>query len=207
MSILASIAKKWNYSVECPGNGRLLYREGNREYIFPAYEEDGVFVLAAVPSSQHVRFFLNWYKVQSAFLPEDRDRILPRIQEHLNDYGVPVRIFTQADQETLSFEFYPELFECRSKASALLEESGYCWFGDYSSIDILHEEYGLEISGIADEESIDPILHALQQVFPQWHHCRIYFHDYGREPGWALSLSLFPPEPCNSGWYDETGWL
>ncbi|EEF63271.1 hypothetical protein [Pedosphaera parvula] len=203
MSILASLTKRWNYSVECPGSGRLLYREGNREFIFPAYEEDGVIVLAGVPSSQRVRFFFNWYKAHSAFTPEDSQRILPRIRSHLNAHGVEVRIFAQSDQETKAFEFYPELFECRSQASAILEEIGFNWFSDYGSIDILHHEYGLEICGIHEEESIEPILLALQQGFPQWHHFGAYLHDYGREQGWALSISLFPAEPCGSGWIDE----
>src|SRR5579885_1135368 len=94
MSMLAALAKRWHYSVENPGAGRLLYREGNREYTFPIYEENGVLVLVGVPSSQRIHFFFNWHwHPEQEFSVAARERILPRIEEHLRAAGAEVRVF------------------------------------------------------------------------------------------------------------------
>ena len=100
------------------------------------------------------------------------------------------------------FEFYPELFEHRGRAAELLEAAGYTWFSDFSSIDLLHEEHGLEICGVQNEQDIKPIMEALQRGFPHWHHQKIYLHDCGREPGWTVSICMFPSRSRNSEWYD-----
>ena len=84
----------------------------------------------------------------------------------------------------------------------MLEEAGYTWFSDYGSIEIVHEDYGLEIGGIQNDLDVNPIVEALRRGFPHWHHCQVSLHDYGREPGWMVSISMFPSRPCNSGWYD-----
>src|SRR5579872_6389933 len=185
MSILAALTKKWNYSVENPGEGRLVYREGNREYTFPIYEEADAWVLVSVPSSQRIHFFFNWYWHPREFPSAARERILPRIEEHLRAAGVNVKVFERGDDEGEDFEFYPELFEHRNRASELLEAAGYTWFSDYSSIDLLHEEYGLEICGVQNEQDVKLIAEALKQGFPHWHHHKICLHDYGRDPGWS----------------------
>jgi hypothetical protein len=203
MSILTALSKIWNYSVESPGIGRLVYHEGNREYTFPVYEEDGTIVLVGVPSSQRIHYFFSWYSHPTEFSASDRDRILPRIEEYFRFCGREVRVFTR-DGESENFELYPQLFEHRGRASELLEEAGYTWFSDYNSIDLIHEEYGLEISGIQDERHIKPILAALQRGFPHWHHHKVCLHDHGREPGWTLAIHLFPSQPCNSESYDES---
>ena len=202
MSMLAALTKKWNYSVENPGAGRLVYREGNREYTFPIYEEAGAWVLVGVPSSQRIHFFFNWYWHPREFPAAARERILPRIQEHLRAAGVQVKVFERGDGETEDFEFYPELFEHRSRASELLEAAGYTWFSDFSSIDLLHEEYGLEICGVQNEEDVKPIMEALQEGFPHWHHQKVCLHDCGRDPGWAVSFCMLPSRSCNPEWYD-----
>ena len=54
MSMFSALAKRWNYSVENAGEGRVLYREGNREYTFPLYAQDGVWVLVGAPSAQRI---------------------------------------------------------------------------------------------------------------------------------------------------------
>jgi hypothetical protein len=201
MSMLAAIAKRWNYSVESPGTGRLLYREGNREYTFPIYEENGVLVLVGVPSSQRIHFFFGWYWHPQDFSPAARARILPRIEEHLRAAGARVRVF-EREYEGEDFEFYPELFAERARASELLEEAGYTWFGDYSAIDLLHEEYGLEICGLQTERDAQVVAETLRNGFPHWHHQNICLHDHGRDPGWTVALCLFPSRPCNSEWCD-----
>jgi len=61
MSIIAALTRKWNYSVGDPERDELVYREGNHEFTFPIYEEDGVLVLVGAPSSQRTHLFFNWY--------------------------------------------------------------------------------------------------------------------------------------------------
>jgi hypothetical protein len=205
MSIFAVLGRKWNYSVENPGKGRLVYREGNLEYTFPIYDENGTIVLVAMPSSQRIHFFFNWYGHLKEFSTAERDRILPRIKEHFRFCGSEVRVFSREDGVSGSFEFHPELFEYRDRASGLLEEAGYAWFSDYGAIDLLHEEYGLEITGIQAEKDIKPVLAILQSGFPHWHHHKICPNDFGRESGWTLEISMFASHSCNSESYDESG--
>jgi hypothetical protein len=200
MSMLTALAKKWNYSVENPGAGRLVYREGNREYTFPLYEENGALVLVGVPSSQRICFFFTWHWHPPEFSAAARERILPRIAGHLQAAAARVRIFERNDQD---FQFYPELLEQCGRASELLEEAGFGWLRDYSSIDVLHEEYGVEICGVKTEARAMRMAAALQRGFPHWHHQNICRHEPGRDSGWAAALSMFPARPCNSEWLDE----
>ncbi len=203
MSILAALTKKWNYSVENPGAGRLVYREGNREYTFPIYEEDGELVLVDVPSSQRIYFFFNWCRHPREFPAAARDRIVSRIVEHLEAAGAAVRLFERGvDEDGEGFEFYPELFEHRNRALELLDAAGFTWFSDFSSIDLRHEEYGLEICGVQKEQDIGPILAALQEGFPHWHHRKVCPHDGSRDPGWIVSVCMFPSRSRNAEWYD-----
>jgi hypothetical protein len=202
MSLFAALAQKWHYSVENPGAGRLLYREGNREYTFPLYQDNDTLVLVGVPSAQRIHFFFNWYAQPQEFTTAARDRILPRIEKHLRATGARVRIF-ERERPGENFEFYPELFECRGRAAELLEEAGYTWFRDFSSIDLLHGEYGLEICGIQNEEDVRVIAAALQRGFPHWHHQNVCLHEPGRESGWTVALCMFPALLRNSEWPDE----
>ncbi|MDB6112372.1 MAG: hypothetical protein JWR69_4122 [Pedosphaera sp.] len=204
MSILTALRKKWNYSVESPESGRLVYREGNREYTFPIYEEDGSLVLVGVPSSQRIHFFFNWYWHPTDFPSTAAVRIFPRIVEHFSASGWVVRVLTRGDAEEQELEFHPELFEHRGRASELLEDAGFIWFSDYNSIDLVHEEFGLEIGGIPNERAVKSILAALKRGFPHWHHTQVCNHEQGREPGWTLAICMFPPKSCTSGSYDES---
>jgi hypothetical protein len=190
MSMLAALAKRWNYSVTNPGAGRLLYREGNREYTFPIFREHDTIVLVSVPSSQRVHLFFNWYSQAQDFPAAARERILPRIEEHLRSFGERVRVFEH--EETGGFSFHPELLASRDRAIELLDDAGCAWFTDYSSIDLLHSEYGIEVSGIQKETDVRIIAETLQQGFPHWHHQNVCVHDHGREPGWTVALCMFP---------------
>ncbi len=181
-----------HYEIRMERPGKLSYREGNHEYIFPVYEEDGQVVIAGFPSSFRLYLFLGWYRVPRRFSTRAGEEIFPRLLEHFWKAGRRACIFERGDAEGQAFAFYPELFEQRGKAVEILDEAGFAWLSDYSSIDLLHEEYGLEVSGIRAEASIEPIGKALQEAFPQWHYCGICHSDYGREPGWEFSIHMFP---------------
>jgi hypothetical protein len=202
MSIIGVLAKKLNYSVKTPSAGRLVYREGNHEYTFPVYEENGEVVVVGTPSSERVHLFFNWYPSRPEFPLAARARILPRLAAHLRAEDFQVRVFDREPPDGPGFVFHPELFEHRGRASALLEDAGYAWFSDYSSIEPVHEDYGLEICGIRDDRDVKPILDALQEGFPHWHHHNYCQHEGGREPGWSVAISMFPPKICGSERHD-----
>jgi hypothetical protein len=202
MSMLGTLAGKWNYSVQTPGAGRLLYREGNREYTFPIFQDHGVLVLVDVPSSQRIHFFFSWHAQEQEFPASARDRILPRIAAHLRAQGGRVRVFERGTANE-DFNFYPELFAHRGRASELLEAAGFDRFADYSGIELLHGEYGIEICGIHEEDQARCIGGVLRAAFPHWHHLNVCRQDAGRDPGWTVSLCMFPPQPCASGWREE----
>ena len=179
------------YQVLMNTPGRLTYREGNHEYIFPWFEEDGEIVIAGCPSRHRIHFFFGWYTEWRDFSANASARILPRLLDHFQRNGQRVRLFERGDLDGESFVFHPELFELRSRASVILDEAGFAWFSHYSSIDLLHSEYGLEVCGIHDESSVDPIATAMQAHFPQWHYHGICHRFCGREPGWKFSIHMF----------------
>ena len=203
MSIIGILAKKLNYSVKLPEAGHLVYREGNREYTFPVYEENGAVVVVGTPSSERVHFFFNWYPSRRDFPIDARDRILPRVEAHLRAEALNVRVFSRELDPGEDFEFYPELFEYRNQASDLLADAGYNLFSDFNAIDLIHEDYGLEICGIHSDVDVKPILDALHEGFPHWHHHNYGLQDGGREPGWSVSITMFPPKAVTGGRYES----
>ena len=203
MRLLAALKRGWNCSVELHHAGALVFREGNREYTFPAYQEDGIMVLVGVPSSERVRFFFNWYPCQPAVSADSPQRMLEKIREHLFERGIEVRLFERGDD----FEYYPELFEHRSRALELVASAGCEWMRDYSSIDLLQEDYGLEVCGIRNETHISPIIEVLQRGFPHWHHLQVSAREHGIEEGWSVSVSMFRPRTrtpgqCEGDWQE-----
>lgn len=202
MNIIGAWTNKFNYTVTVPSAGRLVYREGNREYTFPVYEEEGTVVLVGTPSSERVHLLLNWHPSLRDFPEAARRKILPRVEAHLRAEGLSVRVFDRGSGEGEGLEFYPELFGHRNEAIELLEAVGYSWFSDYGSIDPTHEDYGLEVGGIRNDRDVKPILDALQAGFPHWHHHYYCTHGCEREPGWAVTICMFPPRSSRSGHYE-----
>lgn len=185
---------KYEVLLEAPG--RLTYREGNHEYVFPMFEDDGGIVIAGYPSRRRIRFFFGWYWDWHGFPASASARILPRLLKHFRYGSQRARIFDRGDADGQSFVFYPELFELRGRASEILADAGFAWFSHHSSIDLLHEEYGVEVCGIHEESSVEPIAREMQTAFPQWHYFGVCHKDYGREPG--FSIHMFPRN-CGGG--------
>ena len=44
--------------------------------------------------------------------------------------------------------FHPELFEHKARALEHLEDAGFIWLSDFTTIDLLHQDYGIEVCGI-----------------------------------------------------------
>ncbi len=183
------------YEIDQPEAGVIAYREGSKEYQFPVFEQEGEIILVAWPTRQRIFLFFSvggWTVIPKTFSEADRQRITPRLVQHLRESGKPVQIMIPTNAREHGFEFHPELFECRNRASDVLAEAGLVWLSDYGSIDIVHEEYGLEVSGIRQESSINRIAQALQAGFPHWHYFDLCHYEGGREPGWTFTIHMFP---------------
>ena len=67
-----------------------------------------------------------------------------------------------------SFRFAPELFEVRNDVMERLSEEGFDWLSHYSSVDPIHDEYGIEVCGIREQDDAVAILDLLTRMFPRW---------------------------------------
>ncbi len=70
-----------------------------------------------------------------------------------------------------AFRFSPELFEIRTAVMERLGEEGFNWLSHFSSVDPIHDEYGIEVCGIHQEEDAMSILNILGNMFPNWTAC------------------------------------
>ncbi len=98
-----------------------------------------------------------------------------------------------------AFRFSPELFEVRNAVVAELRERGFEWLTHYSAVDMMHDVYGIEVCGIHEEEDASSILEILRHMFPSWNTCRTYYKDYGRDPGFWVTIQR-DPEPPDQHW-------
>ena len=73
-----------------------------------------------------------------------------------------------ADDERNILRFAPELFETRTNVIAELTTRGFDWLSHYSSVDPIHDCYGIEVCGIRDADDARAILGILIEMFPDW---------------------------------------
>ena len=66
------------------------------------------------------------------------------------------------------FRFAPELFEVRTDVIGKLSERGFDWLSHYSSVDPIHDTYGIEVCGIHDRDDAVAIRELLTELFPDW---------------------------------------
>ena len=66
------------------------------------------------------------------------------------------------------FRFAPELFETRTDVIAELSDRGFDWLSHFSSVDPIHDCYGVEVCGIHDRDDAVAILDILIEMFPNW---------------------------------------
>jgi len=90
------------------------------------------------------------------------------------------------------FAFPPELFEHRSLAIETLSAHGYEWFTQFSSVDLLHDLFGLEVCGIPEEGDAKRIIEILEEIFPDWSYTDICYGDYERDRGWQAIIFKSP---------------
>ena len=84
--------------------------------------------------------------------------------------------------------FHPELFDAKAKAQQALENAGFRWLSDYSTCDVLHDEYGLEVEGLADQKAAQEVRRVLRRTFPQWKLSCIWYRETC-DARWCVSLS------------------
>lgn len=87
-----------------------------------------------------------------------------------------------------AFRFCPELFELRTNVMEALDDAGFQWLSHYSSVDPIHDLYGIEVCGILDEENAIEIQELLHSMFPTWNVGCLCYKDYGREPGFKAKV-------------------
>jgi hypothetical protein len=92
-----------------------------------------------------------------------------------------------------AFRFSPELFELRIDVLAALNDAGFQWLSHFSSVDPIHDLYGIEVCGIVEQEDAVTIQLILQGMFPSWRVGCLCYKDYGREPG--FKARVFRDEP------------
>lgn len=94
-----------------------------------------------------------------------------------------------------AFRFAPELFEVRTDVIAMLADAGFDWLSHYSSVDPLHDLYGIEVCGIHELDDAKEIRNRLMTMFPDWTPGCLCYKDYGREPGWKARVHRDAPRP------------
>jgi hypothetical protein len=99
-----------------------------------------------------------------------------------------MRSLLATDVRVSLFAFHPELFDYRRLAFERLAAHQFNWFEHFSSIDLLHDVFGLEVCGIAEESDAEIILCVLEETFPDWPHSDVRYHPYERDRGWKAII-------------------
>ena len=84
--------------------------------------------------------------------------------------------------------FCPELFEHRARAIEALEANHILWMVHYGSVDLRHDDYGLEVCGIRSKEDATRVGRMLRRTFPMWKRGGMWYVDYGGEQGWRVRV-------------------
>ncbi len=91
-----------------------------------------------------------------------------------------------------AIRFSPELFDDRNRVLEALNESGFSWLGEFSSVEPLHDIYGIEVRGISDRNDANQIQELLEHMYPDWHRACPQYRSDGREPGWRVKVHRDP---------------
>jgi hypothetical protein len=192
------MAGKDSFHVVIENPGSVTYRERRREFCFPLFERDGSWVLVGSPTRKRVFLIFIWTRVSIDFEESESEVILPRILEFLRSDGEKVQLFPIPDVAEKGFQFRGELFEDRAIAIEKLAEAGIEWLTGFSSVDLLHEEYGLEVCGIKERDDLDTVADVMRETFPHWHFSGVCRKEHGRDPGWKFRIHMFRSR-CGNG--------
>ena len=70
----------------------------------------------------------------------------------------------------------------------VLSQKGFDFLAHYSTVDLLHNEFGLEVCGIKEEEEGKAILRILKETFSEWPYSQIHYRDHKRDRGWKVVI-------------------
>ena len=91
-----------------------------------------------------------------------------------------------------SFAFHPELFEHRSLALETLAAHDFNWLEHFSSVDLLHDLFGLEVCAISSKHDAEHIHSILADLFSEWGYSDVYYHSDGADLGWKTIIHRDP---------------
>ncbi len=94
------------------------------------------------------------------------------------------------------FAFESVLFDHRAEATDALSRAGYQWLAHFSTIDLMHDVFGIEVCGIAEENDARCIECVLRRTFPSWKHYYIWLPtpEHGHlDIGWIAVIHRDPP--------------
>ena len=81
-----------------------------------------------------------------------------------------------------------------------LSENGFVWLSDFAAVDLQHDVYGLEVTGIRTEVDAKAIEVLLRRILRGWRYHRYYYEDKNiREIGWKVIISR-NRDQCNDRW-------
>lgn len=99
------------------------------------------------------------------------------------------------------FRFCPELFGYKSSVADFLSNHDYHQYQDYKGIDVAHDTYGVEVTGISDEETALAIRtltirHVKDQMWIEspWNRC------YQCDDGWVVEVFRDPDDQSDDWW-------
>jgi hypothetical protein len=92
------------------------------------------------------------------------------------------------NNERDAFSFFPDLLElCRSLVPEL-STAGYEMMSDFSSVDAMHDVYGIEVCGINDPDVALEITRLLLGRFPGWNAGWLHRPDGSSSQGWVARI-------------------
>lgn len=101
------------------------------------------------------------------------------------------------------FRFHAELLELRSGVLDALAQRGFAWLTDFGSVDVDHEQYGIEVTAIRERCAAVHIQRILREVLPSWKHSSSWYEDQnGGELGWKVIVCR-DPDGWQGWWFDD----
>ena len=98
-----------------------------------------------------------------------------------------------------AFKYYPQLFEFRALALDALSGAGYEWLTDFTSIDLRHEVFGFEVSGIQQEEDALKVCAVLRRTLIVWPYSYLVCRECeDLDRGWQVVIHRDPEEDLPS---------
>lgn len=101
--------------------------------------------------------------------------------------------------------FHAELFDLRNAVLELLAKHEIVWLGDFGAIDLRHDTYGFEVTGIHSEDASIQVERLLRGICPWWWWRRRYYEDMNvGELGWKVVFSKLPDFTSDEKWKSDS---